>query len=279
MPVLGPVYSEKNIKPLLKALLVNSLDVNFLPYDKNIRWFKNKEEHILVDSICHTREAIEVVSKDSAGSRLDIYYYSTKALGQPGFDDLKNKYAICKDNRQDVFLHCFKRPDTAEEFAQHNIFFKKISKKDRLENRSEDIVDYFCLPQALKKTFSNVSQEEEHSGLKYFEDYFLKKGRISDPVLCALENSTIVGVIGPLSLSTDIFGNKFLQPPFFGVKKQSQNKGIGKKLWVSAISYALGENALYTLVQNKPGTSAANFYLEQGLKAPASKYTIKLFTL
>ena len=97
-----------------------------------------------------------------------------------------------------------------------------------------------------------------------------------NPILCYLEQKKNIGAIGPLDFAIDAYGVKFLQPPYFGVLAKHRGKGIGKSLWQAAMDYARQYQAKYTLVQNTPGSPAANFYEKQGLAVGCQIFTIMI---
>lgn len=141
---------------------------------------------------------------------------------------------------------------------------------------SGDIKFFETLSGKIKKTFSKLGQVDDTAGFVFLWNEYLKKEKKIRPIICALKDNRIVGAIGPLTICIDYFGNKFLQPPFFGVLKAYKRSGFGKKLWLSASDYAAQNGAKYTLVQNTPNSPAGKFYENQGLEVGCKVYSCSL---
>ena len=105
---------------------------------------------------------------------------------------------------------------------------------------------------------------------------FIAKNKNLNPIICAVLKNKIVGAIGPLDLSEDVWSTPFLFPPHFGVAEKMRKTGLGEKLWKAAMSFAYQKGAQYTLVQNTPSSPAARFYEKQGLSKASKIYHCQL---
>jgi GNAT superfamily N-acetyltransferase len=275
-PILGPVYvSGKNKEKLLFDILRNSGSGEFLDYDKNKRWFKDKPEKILISLVANIDNGIFLTTRDDFLKVIKIYFYSDC---QPNENHLKEVKQIAqKANKETGYfklkLFYFQKQGFTYPFDIHNIYLKQITSKDRDTTKYEDLGFYENLTQQQKKSFSDLGKEAEQDGFGFLWQEYLRKNIKLNPIICAVRDDQVIGAIGPLDMSVDIYGITFLHPPYFGVLKQSQRSGIGTKLWRSAIDYAFWKGARYTIVQNTPDSPAAKFYDNTGLEIGTQIYS------
>ncbi|MGH8929821.1 MAG: hypothetical protein ACRDZO_04065 [Egibacteraceae bacterium] len=79
VPALGPVHPGALSADLFNAVADVANTGEFLPYDKDRRWFGRKDERLLVDEIIHTPDRTVVPTSSSAGRGLiKIYHYSPR---------------------------------------------------------------------------------------------------------------------------------------------------------------------------------------------------------
>lgn len=280
LPVLGPVFVfGKPVRKILYDILENSKTDKFLSYDKNKRWFKKKKERIILSEILIERNQLLIpVESFSKNKTLKIFYYSSKKINNRIIKKIKNFIIVPPKfkNINNYFLYSFLKPKIFKKLICHNIYLKMIKKKDKLEKNFENICYFNDLSPKTKQTLSLFKKEPELQGFAFLWRRFANKKRILSPIICAVEKDKIIGAIGPLEILNDAWNNKWLAPPYFGVKKDFRSKGYGKKLWKTAMSFAHQKGAKYTLVQNEPDSPAAKFYEKQGLKKAAKVYSLSL---
>ena len=268
LPVLGPVYISGNpIQKFLFDILNNSQFGNFLPYDKNKRWHRNKTERVLLEEIIYNDKELYIPVKDTLKNTLKVFYYSNSSPDNVTITKTKKFYTKIKNIQtlKNLYFYCFKEPRVETKFICQNIYLKNITPKDSINKFFKGINYYDNLGDEVQFTFSNLATEP---GLKHFGflwKNFIVKDKNLNPIICAVFKNKIVGAIGPLDLSKDVYGIPFLFPSYFGVADRMRKTGFGKKLWKSAMSFAYQKGAQYTLVQNAPDSPAAYFYEKQGL--------------
>lgn len=268
LPVLGPVYiSSNSIQKLLSDILNNSRTDNFLPYDKNKRWYKNKTERILLKEIIYNDKELYIPVEDVFRNILKVFYYSSNSLDSITIIKARKFYTKIKNVQglSNLSFYCFKEPKIKTKFICQNIYLKNITAKDDCFKFPKEIDYYNNLRSEIQLTFSNLKKEPELEN-------FIAKNKNLDPIICAVLKNKIVGAIGPLDLSEDVWKIPFLFPPHFGVAEKMRKTGLGEKLWKAAMSFAYQKGAQYTLVQNTPNSPAARFYEKQGLSKASKVY-------
>ncbi|MEA1937469.1 MAG: GNAT family N-acetyltransferase [Patescibacteria group bacterium] len=268
LPVLGPVYTSSNpVQKLLSAVLNNSQTDSFLPYDKNKRWHKSKTERILLKEIICDDKELYIPVEDIFKNALKVFYYSNTSPNNITITKARKFYAKTKNiyGLSNLSFYCFKKPKIETKFICQNIYLKSITSKDSYFKFSEEIDYYNNLHSETQLTFNNLKKEPKLENFGFLWENFIAKNKNLNPIICAVLKNKIVGAIGPLDLSKDIWNVPFLFPPHFGVAERMRKTGIGKKLWQAAMSFAYQKGAKYTLVQNTPNSPAARFYEKQGL--------------
>lgn len=279
LPVLGPIYTSGNsIQKLLSDVLNNSQADNFLPYDKNKRWHKNKTERILLEEIIYNDKELYIPVEDTFKNTLKVFYYSSSSLDNVAITKARKFYAKIKNihGLSNLFFYCFKEPRIKTKFICQNIYLKNITSKDDHFKFPEEIDYYNNLHSKIQLTFSNLKKEPELENFGFLWENFIAKNKNLNPIICAVLKDKIVGAIGPLDLSEDVWNIPFLFPPHFGVAEKIRKTGLGKKLWKAAMSFAYQKGAQYTLVQNTPNSPAARFYEKQGLSKASKIYHCQL---
>jgi len=279
LPILGPVHISGNlVQKLLSDVLNNSQTNNFLPYDKNKRWHKNRTERILLeDVICNDKE-LYIPVEDTSKNALKLFYYSSSSPDNIAITKARKFYAKIKNiyKLDKLFFYCFEEPKIKTEFICQNIYLKNITAKDNHFKFSEEIDYYNNLRNEIQLTFSDLKKEPELENFGFLWENFIAKNKNLNPIICTVLKNKIVGAIGPLDLSEDVWNIPFLFPPHFGVAEKMRKTGLGEKLWKAAMSFAYQKGAQYTLVQNTPNSPAAHFYEKQGLSKASKIYYCRL---
>ncbi|MCD4705627.1 GNAT family N-acetyltransferase [bacterium] len=275
IPILGPVYISNNfVQKLLSDILNNSHTNDFLPYDKNKRWYKNKTETILLEEIICNDKELYIPVKDTFKNVLKVFCYSNNFFDDVAISKIKKIYTKTKivHKIDNLFCYCFKKPKTKIKFICQNIYLKNIVKKDNFAKFSNGVNYYNDLSNEVQLTFNDFRKGSELEGFGFLWEKFITKNKKLSPIICSVLKNKITGVIGPLDISKDVWNTPFLFPPYFGVAEKMRKTGIGEKLWKSAMSFAYQNGAQYTLVQNTPNSPAAQFYEKQGLSNEGKIY-------
>jgi len=279
IPVLGPVYtSGKSIKKLLFDVLKNSETDKFLSYDKNKRWLQKRGEKIILSSIVYNNKEMYLPVKDGFRNILKIFRYSNDS---PDNITIATAKKICRKLKttQEINgarFYFFKEPKINMDFVCHNIYFKKISSNDNFLELPKEINNYNRLSNKIRLTFSRLEKEPGLESFSFLWKEFLNKNKVVNPIFCAVSKNKIIGAIGPIDVLKDVRGKLFLLPPYFGVIKKMRERGIGEKLWKTAMKSACKIGAQYVLVQNIPDSSADWFYKKQGLSVAGKIYSCSL---
>lgn len=277
LPIIGPVYApDKAFKKILLELLGNAESDKFLSYDKNKRWYKKKPEKILVNHIHVNGNKAIIPTSDK--NFINIFHQSLKPAGGSDIQETREMATrIAKKNDVgNLFIHFNHAPKSQDNFRCFKIFLKKISSEDIIKKNFDNIKLFDELDISIKKSFARLGEEPEMEGFGALWNNYLSKKLLQLPIICAIDNGSIIGAIGPIEIMEDCWGSKFLAPPYFGVVSSHRRQGIGHKLWNSALDMAARLGAKYTLVQNQPGSPAANFYLGEGLVDSGERYTLKI---
>lgn len=275
LPVLGPVYTLGNsIQKLLSDILNNSQADNFLLYDKNKRWHKNKTERILLENIIYNDKELYIPVEDTFKNVLKVFYYSNNSPDSATITKARKFYAKIKNihGLSNLSFYCFKEPRIKTKFICQNIYLKNITLKNGCFKFPEEIDYYNNLHSEIQLTFSDLKKEPELENFGFLWENFIVRNKNLNPIICAVLKNKIVGAIGPLDLSEDVWNTPFLFPPHFGVIEKMRKTGLGEKLWKAAMSFAYQKGAQYTLVQNTPNSPAAQFYEKQGLSKASRIY-------
>lgn len=278
LPGLGPVYSvDKPIDKVLTDILVNADEECFLNYDKNKRWYKKKQEKIVVSGIMLGDDWLCVPTLISQKSQLKIYVYSNKAIDEETRAILIGIYE--KYKREEKSINCLVlsmvQPKIKAEIKQYNIYLKIISGADRLLIKPNEIFYYNELNSNAKSTFVLLGKEPEMDGFSFLANQMLSSEVKQSPIVCLVRGGEVIGAIGSLDVWADGWGEQWLLPPYFGVKEKFRGGDCGERLWKEAMNFAFIHGARYTLVQNSPDSLASRFYERQGLEKAGEVYVNK----
>jgi hypothetical protein len=244
VPILGPVYASGNsIQKLLSDVLNNSQTDNFLPYDKNKRWNKNKTERILLEEIIYNDKELYIPVKDTFKNILKIFYYSNNSFNDIATTKIKKIYTKTKtfQGSDSLHLYCFKEPKAKTKFTCQNVYLKNITSKDNLFRFPEEINYYDDLHDKVQLTFSDLKKKPELEGFGFLWKKFIAKNKKLSPIICAVLENKIVGAIGPLDIAKDTWNTSFLFPPYFGVVKKMRETGPRKKTLESRYELCLSK--------------------------------------
>jgi GNAT superfamily N-acetyltransferase len=268
LPILGPVYAgNHSVRKVLYDVLKNSQTDKFLRYDKNARWFTDKRERIILSAIHFKKHCLIIPVEDHLNNQWKIFCYS-QSVPRRVLEQWIERLAqidIRLANQNKISLYFFDSLKKRAERDQHSIYLKIIGATDELNTNPSAITTLDKLPSRLKSTLGLLGQEPELAGFSFLAQKIRRDKQDPASVICAVAENQIVGAIGPIDVAYDAWGDKWLLPPYFGVRKKFRSLGYGEKLWKTAMNAARREGALYTLVQNQPGSPAAQFYEKNGL--------------
>jgi len=269
LPILGPVYlADYAIEKIVSDILNNTVGDTFLTYDKNKRWSAAPSERLLLDNVIFKDHKLFIpVLGGHEFNTLKIFYYAAAPLGTVDLETAREIYLQSSKEKKikKCFVYCFAGPSVSTDYTEYNIYLQKITANHLLSGRLNEICYFDKADTRTRATFEALGRETDMEGFDFLWREFITKGKKLSPIVCLVRDNEIIGAIGPLDVWPDGCGVKCLLPPYFGVKEKFRGKDCGERLWKEAMSYALKQGAQYTLVQNSPGSLAAQFYEAQGL--------------
>ncbi len=268
LPILGPVYAGNHpIKKVLRDILENSKTDEFLPYDKNRRWFADTQERIILPAIHLENNCLMIPVKDKLNNKLKIFCYgniaSLQMLKQWIGRLIQTDATFAMLSK--ISLYFFGAFGNKAGRDQNIVYLKIMSAADELNHSLSAITALDKLSPRVRSTLGLLGKEPELEGFSFLAKNIDEGTEHPSSVICAVTEDKIIGAIGPVDVAYDGWGDKWLLPSYFGVSKKFRSLGYGEKLWETAMDIARRKGALYTLVQNKFGSPAAKFYEKTGL--------------
>lgn len=265
MPSFGPVYSqESKIDQFITDVLGYWEDKTFLDYDRGKRWFSRKEEYVCKPwiKLDNNELYLPVVNTRNGGS-LKIFVYPSGDFSERYVKTSKNlaKKIGSRVSYTRPSLITFEKPFL--ESKTRKIYFKNIGENDKEKPKGVSL--FGRLDPKSKRTFSNLAKEEDLFGSQMLWKKYISCGKEVSDLFVVVENSEILGMIGPMDTISDFWGKRQLIPPYFEVSRHARKKGVGTELWKAAMSWGFQKGAKYLLIQAEQGEAADYFYQNTGL--------------
>lgn len=192
IPTLGPVYTSGNsVKTLLRDVLNNSQTDNFLPYDKDKRWHKDKKEKIILSKILIDNCGFFVpVKSNFKNNVLKIFYYTKNTIDNAVIKKIKRIAADLKniEKADKCFLYCFEKPKNEIKFTCHDIYLKIINEAERIvEVFIENVYKKNKIIKIKKKVyyvFGKLMVKDFSGDVNELKDF--KKVKINNEIFCPL---------------------------------------------------------------------------------------------
>ncbi len=257
VPTLGPVQPGALSAELFNAVAGIAGTRRFLPYDKDGRWFRRKDERLLVDEIIHTPDRTVVPTLSRAGSGLiKIHHYSPRPPEVDEVAQWARQWHTTYRAASSKLLWFQESPER----ARGRLMLKTFS------NRDLQVADRVCKLSNcdVADTFPAFAEQFGVDGFSFLHQR-IKAGHADGPILVTVEDRRIVGAVGPLSILTDA-GGAIIQPPqYFAVHPAHRQRGHGRALWRAAMAWGRSNGAEYKVLQASVGSAAERLYLSEGL--------------
>lgn len=232
----------------------------FLPCDKDQRWFAKKDERVLSGEILHSSDRTVIPSVSLRGQGLVRIYHYGAVPDRREASEWGQKLAVTHGARGGAkLIWCDQNPQD----AKGRLMAKALSYADSKEI-SGVIELHNCQVADTFKDFAEDSHRAGEGGFLFLHQRMLT-GQNDGTVLVAVENSRIVGAVGPLSTMTDAVGICFQPPQYFTVLPRFRGRGHGRRLWQASMAWGKAHGATYKVLQAACGSAAETLYLSEGM--------------
>lgn len=257
VPALGPVAPAIFTSELLRAVSDAAGNGEFLPCDKDRRWFTTKHEHYLTGAII-SQPGLTIIptltTRDSPALKIHIY-----SRQQPDPRDISDYTRNLPEAAQASRATALWFQDTPPR-ARTRVMIKTF---DRAEADPDPrITTLDDCPHAA--TFEAFARDLEADGFSFLNQR-IKDGHHDGPILVITHTERIAGAIGPLSIMTDPAGTPFQPSQYFAVHPARRGCGYGRALWRASMAWGAAHGAAYKILQAASGTPAERLYLSEGL--------------
>lgn len=258
VPALGDVYPSAFNKSVEGVISVAGT-TDFLPYDKDQRWYQTKQETVLKEFLYQDNfktiiPTISLINKPL----IKLHYYSKETgINLPDLEKLKQKFP-----NTPIQLITFQKELNPEYSSA--VFIAELN--DIEIKTYPTIVPIETLSPTIAATLPDLANNAPDNGGFIFLWERYSQNFKDGEILVYTEDDRIKGAIGPLKIGEDAIGQKNLMPPYFGVATDCRRNGIGKALWQAAISWAKNNKAEYLVFSAESSSPAHNFYNALGVK-------------
>ncbi|KUL45062.1 GNAT family N-acetyltransferase [Streptomyces regalis] len=268
VPTLGPVHPSVLTEDLFTDTLIAAPTERFLRYDKDIRWLDAKDECVLVDEVAHHpgETLIPTFSRRGSGT-VKVHAYGIGPDIHTSASLLAQKLAVGTGAAKARVVR-FQGP---EEHPGRGV---RVQLKDFTASpcpAPEGPVRPFGeWPGDVRHTFGHFAEQMAADGFAFLHQQ-MQEGT-AGPVLVAVLNHKVAGVIGPMEVRLDAVGAAQLMPQYFGVLPDQRGKGLGRLLWRAAMHWGQSHGAAYQLLQTEVGGASDRLCRAEGLTSLGFTY-------
>jgi GNAT superfamily N-acetyltransferase len=270
VPTLGPVHPHVLTVDIFEDTLRAAVaDRSFLPYDKDRRWGREKDETVLRDDVVHDsgHTLIPTLARRGDGAvKVFAYGHSDGVVDEAA--ELSAKLAVLHDVASARVVH----PLGAE---TNSLCGTRIQLQD-FTTRACPAPDgpvrpFTDWPAAVQMTFAAFATAMSADGLAFLHSR-MQTGRCG-PVLVAAVDGRVVGAIGPMDVRPDAIGCPQLMPQYFAVLPEARGQGLGRALWRAAMHWGQSHGAAYQLLQTEVGGPSDRLCRSEGLTSLGFSHT------
>jgi GNAT superfamily N-acetyltransferase len=257
VPTLGPVVPRALSAELFNAVVDVANTGLFLPYDKDRRWSRMKDERVIVNEIIHEPDRTVIPTFCTRGrSLVKIHYYGNSAPRLSETTKWSRTWRATSGARAGRIIWFQNTPDG----ARTRLMLKKFSDQDkRCCDRVMNLED--C---DVADTFPAFAEQLGVDGFVFLYQR-IKTALCDGPILVTVDDQRIVGAIGPLEILLDASGARTQPPQYFAVHPDYRNRGHGRALWQAAMAWSAENGAEYKVLQAASGSAAELLYMSEGL--------------
>ena len=258
LPTLGPVHPDMMSGAVIKDVLRVATSTDFLPYDKDARWSKDKLEQVLPALISQSPSGTIIPTLAHRGStclKLHVYGNSTAADIERASEAARRLHPFPLR----IITFSVVRPETMDDTS--TIYLATPN-----PYASSDVTTLDTLAPGIRSTLKDLAIDPDNAGFAFLAGE-IDAGRINGPILVTTDQDRITGAIGPLQTAKDANGKTYLLPPYFSVSEEARGQGKGRELWRAAMDWACREGAEYHVFEARAGSPAEAFYASVGTKS------------
>ncbi|WP_380544229.1 GNAT family N-acetyltransferase [Streptacidiphilus cavernicola] len=231
----------------------------FLPQDRDARWFAAKDEHVLTKAVLHDPDTtlIPTLSTRGKGAVKVICYTGPCETAVDLAAELAQAHGTPRAR-----IVWFQAPDHE---PAPGAGATRIQLRDFTHPAPHPggVRPYSELPPAVAATFADFADKLSGDGFAFLHEQ-MKADRVG-PVLTVTQDQHIVGAIGPMETGPDSTGSTRLQPQYFGVLPDQRGHGHGRRLWQAAMHWGRTYSAEYQLLQTEVGGASDRLCQAEGL--------------
>jgi GNAT superfamily N-acetyltransferase len=258
VPTLGPVQPGALSAELFDAVVDVAHTSRFLPYDKDGRWSSTKDERVLVEEIIHRPGRTVIPTLSTRGHGLvKIHHYGA---GTPNLDEAAEwarKWCATYGARAGGrLIWCQDTPDGARTRVMLKTF------RDQDQRPQGGVMELRNC--AVTETFPAFAKQLAGDGFAFLHQR-MKAGIDDGPILVTVEDSRVIGAVGPLSTLIDASGTRTQPPQYFAVHPDYRRRGHGRVLWRAAMAWGRENGARYKVLQASLGSASEHLYMSEEL--------------
>ncbi len=259
VPTLGPVHPSLAAAGLFEAVFTLHPG-HFLPWDKDRRWSERKHEQVLLEHLRQTAQRIAVATLTRRGAgRITLYEFARAAPNLPSCQ--QHAAALSRQHASGASrVVWFQHADPPAGVAAARVLLAPIGQPGLDPDRP--IVALDECPAAIQRGFAAFARKAG-PGMAHLARC-RAAGRVTAPILVAVDRDQVLGAIGPMQVEPDPAGGPQLLPQYFAVLPDHRRGGHGRALWRAAQRWGHQAGAAYQLLQATAGGPAEALYRSEG---------------
>jgi GNAT superfamily N-acetyltransferase len=263
VPTLGPVHPDTFEPEIFDEVVAAARTGQMLPFDKERRWSTSKSEIILVDEIVHRPDLTIIPTLSHRGTgMIKTYVYSSTAPETEALRAATRRWCAGHDAATGRVI--WFTPDHPQTTAGTRVLLKTFADQAPASSAAGVVRDLDTCRQPVQDTFAQLADDVPDAGLSFLYRRW-REGRIDGPILAALDDGVVAGVIGPLAVMADRDGAPVLLPQYFGVLPGLRGRGHGRALWRAASAWGARHDARYQVLQAAVGRPSERLFCAEGL--------------
>jgi GNAT superfamily N-acetyltransferase len=265
VPTLGPVHLDALDAALFEAVVDVAGSGNFLPYDKDRRWSDTKTETILAADIAHSpvRTLLPTLCTRDVGL-LTVHLFGASPEAYDDAADLAPKLRqIHGAGAARIVRFTAPHEQPPSDAKVTRVQLREFTMDEPLDEPKSVFPLDECAAD-VQATFTRFTEVLGH-GFPFLQ-HRIRDGLVG-PVLAAIDDGRVVGVIGPMEILTDSRGSRRLLPQYFGVLPEWRGRGQGRTLWRAAMRWGRAHGAAYQILQTEVGGASDRLCRAEGLRS------------
>ncbi|MFF5968308.1 GNAT family N-acetyltransferase [Streptomyces collinus] len=265
VPTLGPARPDDPLHAMFEAVVAAAGTGEFLPFDKDARWFDSKAEHVLVEHIRHDPHRTLIPTLVQGRSRtVKVHVYGNDPDSRAAGAALARKLAAVHGVPRACVVWFLGPHVPAEEVRGIGTRVQLKTFDDGPGAKPDvQVLDYKQLREP--EWFAAFAGTMKEDGFAFLYDQM--RSCTVGPVLTVVDEGTVAGAIGPMETMGDVSGRARLLPQYFGVLPEYRGLGYGRALWRAAMHWGYEHGAAYQLLQTEVGGTSDRLCAAEGLRS------------